>query len=138
MRLGSTHGARCGPGRGSPKHFEPQLIILRDPKRKNHDPEFIKHLASTITDHNYRILVSDGQIHLLAANVYLQGTDPYEIVGRLMRHSEARPLDPSHAFYLGFEMCKAMTALTLSKNYEQDQALQWGFLTREEESHRLP
>ena len=44
--------------------------------------------------------------------------------------------DPSHAFYLGYELMKATTALTLSKSYRQDQALQWGFLTRPEASHR--
>jgi hypothetical protein len=43
--------------------------------------------------------------------------------------------DPSHAFYLGFEMQKALTALTLGKEYRQDQPLRWGFLTREETSH---
>jgi hypothetical protein len=43
--------------------------------------------------------------------------------------------DPSHAFYLGYELMKAKTALTLSKNYRQDQALEWGFLTEPEESH---
>jgi hypothetical protein len=39
------------------------------------------------------------------------------------------PIDPSHAFYLGYEMAKAVTALTLGKNYVQDQPLRWGFLT---------
>ena len=43
--------------------------------------------------------------------------------------------DPSHAFYLGYEMAKAITALTLNKNYVQDEALRWGFLTRAEKSH---
>ena len=43
--------------------------------------------------------------------------------------------DPSHAFYLGYEMMKAKTALTLGKNYRQDQALDWGFLTEPEVSH---
>ena len=38
-------------------------------------------------------------------------------------------IDSSHAFYLGYELAKALTALTLGKNYVQDQALQWGFLT---------
>jgi hypothetical protein len=42
----------------------------------------------------------------------------------------------AHAFYLGYEMAKAITALTLSKNYIQDQALRWGFLTVPEQSHR--
>ena len=36
---------------------------------------------------------------------------------------------PAHAFYLGFEMMKAKTALTLGKVYRQDQALEWGLLT---------
>ena len=31
---------------------------------------------------------------------------------------------------------KAKTALTLSKSYRQDQALEWGFLTEPEVSHR--
>ena len=37
--------------------------------------------------------------------------------------------DPAHAFYLGYELAKARTALTLGKHYRQDQALDWGFLT---------
>ena len=40
--------------------------------------------------------------------------------------------DPSHAFYLGYELAKARTALTLHKDYRQDQALDWGFLTEPE------
>jgi hypothetical protein len=43
-------------------------------------------------------------------------------------------LDASHSFYLGYEMCKAVTALTLGKQYQQDQPLSWGFLTQEEVS----
>jgi hypothetical protein len=47
-------------------------------------------------------------------------------------------IDASHAFYLGYEMHKALTALTLDKQYEQDEPLRWGYLTRAEKSHRLP
>ena len=50
--------------------------------------------------------------------------------------AQPSPIDPAHAFYLGYELAKAVTALTLGKNYVQDQALRWGFLTKEEESHR--
>ena len=46
-----------------------------------------------------------------------------------------KPLDAGHAFYLGYEMCKAVTALTLGKTYEQDEPLDWGFATRDEVSH---
>ena len=42
--------------------------------------------------------------------------------------------EPAHAFYLGYEMMKAKTALTLSKNYRQDRAMDWGFLTEPEQS----
>ena len=44
-------------------------------------------------------------------------------------------LDASHAFYLGYELAKARTALTLGKDYRQDEALNWGFLTVAEDSH---
>src|SRR3712207_9458005 len=43
-------------------------------------------------------------------------------------------IDPAHAFYLGYELAKAVTALTLGKQYTQDEALHWGFLTVPEKS----
>jgi hypothetical protein len=54
-----------------------------------------------------------------------------------MQLPQSDNVDPSHAFYLGFELAKAMTALTLGKQYEQDQALRWGHLTRPEHPHRV-
>jgi hypothetical protein len=39
------------------------------------------------------------------------------------------------AVYLGYEMAKAVTALTLGKDYRQDQALNWGHLTQPEIGH---
>ena len=47
---------------------------------------------------------------------------------------EGEAVDASHAFYLGWELAKASTALALGKDYVQDQALKWGFLTRPERS----
>ncbi|MEY4566569.1 MAG: hypothetical protein RLY14_1539 [Planctomycetota bacterium] len=121
-----------------PKHLEPRLVALRDPKVKVFSAEVINQLAATIRDNNYRILAQDGEIHLLSANLHLHDEDPFELMGRLMELPQSSNVDPSHAFYLGFEMAKAMTALTLGKQYEQDQALQWGYLTRIEKHHRLP
>jgi hypothetical protein len=67
-------------------------------------------------------------------SLYLRGTDPFDLFAKL---AAADPrIDPSHAFYLGYEFAKAVTALTLGKNYNQDQALRWGFLTAPETSHR--
>ena len=59
---------------------------------------------------------------------FLRDTDPFVLFERM------GVTDPSHAFYLGYELMKAKTALTLSKTYRQDQALDWGFLTEPEES----
>ena len=44
-------------------------------------------------------------------------------------------VDPGHAFYLGYEIAKAVTALTLGKDYHQDRALDWGHLTQPEIGH---
>ncbi|MFM7072749.1 MAG: dihydropteroate synthase, partial [Planctomycetota bacterium] len=51
-----------------------------------------------------------------------------------LRATQPKNLDASHAFYLGYELAKATTALTLGKQYEQDEALRWGFLTTPETS----
>ena len=55
--------------------------------------------------------------------------DPFLLFEQMAAAAE-KPIDPNHAFYLGYEMAKAVTALTLGKDYRQDEALDWGFLTR--------
>jgi dihydropteroate synthase len=67
--------------------------------------------------------------------MHLEDTDPFALFDRLMA-TDPHKLDPSHAFYLGYEMAKALTALTLGKEYRQDEALDWGYLTVPEPSHR--
>jgi hypothetical protein len=62
----------------------------------------------------------------------LQAEDPFKLFAAMQQQTE---IDAAHAFYLGYELAKAVTALTLGKNYVQDQALTWGFLTRPEKSH---
>jgi hypothetical protein len=62
---------------------------------------------------------------------YWRGRDAFELFDRF---SPLATLDAAHAFYLGYELCKAVTALTLGKQYQQDQALQWGLLTVPEAS----
>jgi dihydropteroate synthase-like protein len=117
-----------------PKRLEPNLVLLRDPKVYEQGEETLQELARRVTDRNYRIFAERGEIHILNGSLYLRGTDPFELFTQL---AAADPkLDPSHAFYLGYEFAKAVTALTLGKNYTQDQALRWGFLTVPEVSHR--
>ena len=78
--------------------------------------------------------LTDSALHQLAKLVTPVAYECDEVLFEEMQRQT--PIDASHAFYLGYEMAKAVTALTLSKNYVQDQALRWGFLTTPEKSHR--
>jgi dihydropteroate synthase-like protein len=118
-----------------PKHLEPNLIMLRDPKFYEQGADELNLLATQIKDHNYRIFAEGGQLHVISAGLHLTGADPFDLLDRLLA-TEPKNLDASHAFYLGYELAKATTALTLSKQYRQDEALRWGHLTREEQSHQ--
>ncbi|MCY2977880.1 MAG: DUF6513 domain-containing protein [Planctomycetota bacterium] len=120
-----------------PKHFEDRLVMLRDPSAPVFSAEAISALASGIKDNNYRILIDENEIHLVSAGVHLHGIDPFVIMEELMSLPQSRNIDASHAFYLGFELNKALTALTLGKRYEQDESLNWGMHTRPEKHHRL-
>jgi dihydropteroate synthase-like protein len=117
-----------------PKHLEPELVTFRDPKLYALGEEGLKQLAADVTDRNYRIFAERGEIHVINGSTYLHGNDPF-VLFEMMRVHDPK-LDASHSFYLGYEMAKAVTALTLGKNYIQDQALRWGFLTVPEVSHR--
>ena len=91
-------------------------------------------LAEAIRDPNFRIFAERGAIHLVGARVHLESRDPFLLFERL-EAAAAGTLDPSHAFYLGYEISKAVTALTLGKDYRQDQPLDWGHLTQAEIGH---
>jgi len=120
-----------------PKHIQSKLVMLRDEKLKSFPNSMFAELAATIRDNNMRVFAQDGLIYLISAGLNLSGTDPFEIMQELLASHLGPTIDASHAFYLGFELSKAATALTLGKQYEQDEALNWGFLTRGEKHHRL-
>jgi hypothetical protein len=113
-----------------PKHVEPRLVLLRDPKPTRLGPEALADLQRRIKDPNWRLFAEDGTLYALNNSHFLADTDPFALFD-LMGVD-----DPSHAFYLGYELAKARTALTLGKSYRQDQALDWGFLTEPEASHQ--
>ncbi len=120
-----------------PKRLSTELLLLRDPRLLVHSEETMQQLAESIKDNNYRLFAQDDLIHLLAADVRLSDRDPFRLFEQLMELDASDNVDPGHAFYLGFEMAKASLALLLGKQYEQDQPLRWGFLTPEENHHRL-
>lgn len=116
-----------------PKHLDPDLLLLRDPKVRDHGAATLAELAGKLTDRNFRLFAEGGELHVLNRDMHLRGTDPFDLFAEMLRREA---IDPGHAFYLGYELSKAATALALGKNYVQDQALRWGFLTVPETSHR--
>ncbi len=117
-----------------PKHVDAGLTVLREGKLKEQGAETLARLAADVKDRNYRLFAERGELHVINADIYVRGTDPFDLFEKMLAADPK--LDQSHAFYLGYELAKAVTALTLGKNYTQDQELKWGFLTVPETSHR--
>ncbi len=124
-----------------PKHLEPRLVMLRDESVIEQSEEDLERLASEVKDANYRVCVSGGEVHVIARGLHLRSGDPFDLFEQLRQSGPdgnlPKNLDAVHSFYLGYEMCKAVTALALGKQYEQDESLDWGFLTRDESRHYL-
>ncbi len=109
-----------------PKHLDSRLIALRDRRIPTPDLEGLRQLQRQIKDPNWRIFAEGGRIYAINNHHFLDDDDPYALFDRMGVD------DPEHAFYLGSELMKAKTALTLQKEYRQDQALDWGYLTEPE------
>lgn len=120
-----------------PKRLSDQLVMLRDAKLRPYSEDAIRSLAKSLTDNNYRIFAQDDQVHIMAAGLHLTDDDPFRLFDRLMEEQVSDNVDAGHAFYLGYEMAKASLALLLGKQYEQDESLDWGFLTKPEDHHRI-
>ncbi|MEZ6116925.1 MAG: dihydropteroate synthase [Pirellulaceae bacterium] len=118
-----------------PKRLSSELIMLRDAVLHSKTSHELSELAGQLKDHNYRLFAEDAALHVLAAQTHLTDTDPFVLFDKLMQ-SNPKNVDASHAFYLGYELAKAKIALTLGKQYRQDEALDWGFLTEPEVRHR--
>jgi dihydropteroate synthase-like protein len=125
--------ARAAVDRGMPmKSIDSGLLMLRDRKEQPVGQDVLDEWSRSIKDPNFRIIVERGEIHILNRDGYWRGTDAFELFDRFT--ADSAPLDAPHAFYLGYELAKAVTALTLGKRYVQDEALHWGILTAPEAS----
>lgn len=120
-----------------PKRLSDGLVMLRDAKLRPYPDDALDQLADSLRDNNYRLFAQGNAIHLLSAGLHLQDEDPFALFECLMKQSVSDNVDAGHAFYLGYEMAKASIALTLGKQYEQDQTLDWGILTKTEDLHRI-
>lgn len=117
-----------------PKHLDPRLVVLRDVKLHEHGAVTLDELARQIKDHNFRLFAEQGTLHAISDKLHLEHPDPFELFAQLLAE-RPRHIDPAHAFYLGYELAKAVTALALGKEYRQDEALDWGYLTQAEARH---
>jgi dihydropteroate synthase-like protein len=118
-----------------PKNLSSDLVMLRDAKIYPLGRQRLEELAQRIKDNNYRLFAEDAQLHLMCGGLHLRHADPFQLFEHLLAE-KPRNMNASHAFYLGYELCKAVTALALDKQYCQDEALDWGMLTVPERSHR--
>jgi hypothetical protein len=115
-----------------PRRVDSGLVMLRDPKLRAMGAGVLEHLHRQLKDRNFRIFVERGEIHVINRDGYWRGTEPFELIGRVREETDS--IDSQHSFYLGYELAKAKTALTLGKQYTQDESLDWGFLTQAESS----
>jgi dihydropteroate synthase-like protein len=124
--------------RALPKHIDSSLVTLRDATLKELGRETLEHLATQVKDPNYRIFAEGGQLHVMNREGYWHDTDPFKLF-RDVRSDPDKPLSEGHAFYLGYEIHKAATAILLGKNYVQDEELDWGHLGPDdsEDGHSL-
>jgi dihydropteroate synthase-like protein len=106
-----------------PNKLSNLLFTLKDRKDRNYNKEEVKEIKDSITDSNYRILNDGEAINIFNAKEEYRGKNIGELFSKLKNAEE-----PSHAFYLGKELQKAYTALNLSKNYRQEDELNWGYL----------
>jgi dihydropteroate synthase-like protein len=120
-----------------PKRVSDDLVMLRDPKVLPDSVEMLRQLAGVITDRNYRLFVAEASLHIVSSGLHLSDSDPFALFDRLLAYPIAENVDASHAFYLGFELAKASIALTLSKQYTQDEPLRWGMHTDHRRHHRI-
>lgn len=111
-----------------PKHVDSSLVALRDSRVTEQGEETLQSLAARLKDPNYRVFAERGELHVMNRDGYWRGTKPLELFRRV-RAEATDTLSEGHAFYLGLELNKAATALTLGKQYIQDQELTWGHLS---------
>lgn len=113
-----------------PKHVDSSLVMLRESRLHRMTTEALTALAAALTDSNFRIFAEQNELHLMNRHGHWHGTEPFEIVAQAMKTHEAigKPIDPGHAFYLGYELSRAEVALHLGKQYTQDAPLPFGLL----------
>ncbi len=104
-----------------PKHIDPGLMALHEPKPFPNTLDEIKEWAVQIKDPSFRIQTSPEGVHIFNRDGFYTAIDPFDLYPSL--HVEN---DGGHAFYLGVELARAEIAWQLGKRFTQDEKLTWG------------
>jgi dihydropteroate synthase len=60
-----------------PKHLEPRLLMLRDPKLIEPSADELERLSHEIKDANYRVFTGNGEVQVVSHGLQLQHADPF-------------------------------------------------------------
>jgi hypothetical protein len=112
---------RASQDKRLPRGYSNGLLGLHDRKPFPYSAEEIMAMASQIKDPSFRIMVSEQGVHVYNRDGIQHDTDPYRFYPMLNVQDDA-----SHAFYLGVELARAQIAWQLKKRYVQDELLEWG------------
>jgi dihydropteroate synthase-like protein len=107
-----------------PKHLNDELIVIKDPPFNSFTEDELRTMQLKVRDENFRIFADRNFIYVFNRDVFVKGAEIQTIFNQLGE------LDPSHAFYLGKELQKAILAVQLGKKYVQEDPLRWGYLSR--------
>ncbi len=118
---------RASQDRRLPRGYSDGLLGLHDRKPFPYAAEEIRALAGKIKDPSFRIMVSEQGVHVYNRDGMQQDTDPFRFYAGLNVQNDA-----SHAFYLGVELARAQIAWQLKKRYVQDEMLEWGVASVEQ------
>ncbi|MGQ2967033.1 MAG: DUF6513 domain-containing protein, partial [Methylophilus sp.] len=112
---------RASQDKRLPRGYSSGLLGLHDRKPFPYSADEIMGLASQIKDPSFRVMVSEQGVHVYNRDGIQHGTDPFSFYAGLNMQNDA-----SHAFYLGVELARAQIAWQLKKRYVQDEMLEWG------------
>ncbi len=109
-----------------PKHIDDRLMTIHDTAPFPYDFEEIQAFAADVKDPSYRIQTSQQGLHIYNRDGLHSASDPFDLYPKL-----AVDNDPGHAFYLGVELARAEISWQLGKRFNQDQCLDWGCATEQ-------
>lgn len=107
-----------------PVNLTDDLLTVKDAVRPEFDDEELAAIHAQVRDRNFRIFVSRGEVVVFNRDVFFRGTDAQALFEGMGIE------DPGHAYYIGRELERAVTAARLGKRYVQDNPLRYGYLLK--------